>query len=155
MNNSVFSIRRDLCCHPVQFSTLLSLTRGHLNFAWMFPFFFFPWLCHTTCGSLVPQPRVEPRPWVVKTPSTNHWTTRKFPNVSIFFLKAVVFWSFVASSALAHSSIINWPFYEYAIGHKVSLQYREKLILIIHMHMKDSLCLSQFKLFPPIQNEVF
>lgn len=125
MKNGVFSIRRDLCCHPVQFSTLVSLTCGHLNFAWMFPFFF-SWLCHMTYGSLVPQPKVEPRPWVVKTPSTNHWTTRKFPNVSIF-LKAVVFWSFVASNA--HSSIINWPFYGYAIGHKVSLQYHEKLIL--------------------------
>ena len=37
------------------------------------------WLCHTICGILVPQPRMEIAPSAVKAQSPNHWATREFP----------------------------------------------------------------------------
>ena len=50
------------------------------------PFFFFFtfWPCHTACGILVPQPRVEPRPPSVKVQSLNLWTTREAPPLGNF-----------------------------------------------------------------------
>ena len=38
---------------------------------------FFFWLCHITCGILVPQTGTEPRPSAVQA-WTNHWTARKY-----------------------------------------------------------------------------
>ena len=38
-------------------------------------FVFFIWLCLTACGTLVPQPGIEPMPF------PNHWTAREFPRI--------------------------------------------------------------------------
>ena len=35
-----------------------------------------------TCGVLIPQPGIEPRPIAVKGPSLNDWTAREFPSLS-------------------------------------------------------------------------
>ena len=43
----------------------------------------------TPCGFgiLVPPPGIEPRPWAIKVPSPNYWTTREFPSESLFKFK--------------------------------------------------------------------
>ena len=40
-------------------------------------FLFLFWLCHAACGTLAPQPGIEPRP-SVKAQSPNHWSSREF-----------------------------------------------------------------------------
>ena len=42
---------------------------------------FFPsfWLCHSSSGILVPQPRIKPTPVALEAWSLNHWTTREVP----------------------------------------------------------------------------
>ena len=37
------------------------------------------WLCHEACGTLVPQPGIEPAPPAVEARSPNHWTAREVP----------------------------------------------------------------------------
>ena len=48
-------------------------------------FLSFLWLCHTACGTLVPQPEIEPRPSAVRVQSPNHWTAREFPQQIFFY----------------------------------------------------------------------
>ena len=40
---------------------------------------FFFCLLQAACGTLVPQPGIEPRPSAAKAQSPNHWITREFP----------------------------------------------------------------------------
>ena len=40
------------------------------------------------CGILVPQSGLEPEPLAVKVQGPNHWTTREFPNLVIFYFIA-------------------------------------------------------------------
>ena len=47
-----------------------------------FFFFFLATLC--ACRILVPPPAIEPAPLAVKVQSPNHWTTREFPEISLF-----------------------------------------------------------------------
>ena len=35
------------------------------------------WLCHVTCGILVPQPGTEPAPLTLEAQRVNHWTARE------------------------------------------------------------------------------
>ena len=46
--------------------------------------FFFFRLCCAACGTLVPQPGIEPRPMAVKAPSPNQWTAREFPGIKFY-----------------------------------------------------------------------
>ena len=46
----------------------------------LYIFFWLPW---AACAILGPWPGIEPGPSAVKVPSPNHWTSRKFPKVSI------------------------------------------------------------------------
>ena len=48
------------------------ITNECVDTAWCF-FFFLP-----QCGTLVPQPGIEPTPSAVKARSPNHWTIREF-----------------------------------------------------------------------------
>ena len=52
--------------------------------------FFFCWLYCMACGLLLPWPGMEPRPLTVKAPSTDHRTTREFPQTH-GFLRTVNF----------------------------------------------------------------
>ena len=48
---------------------------SHSSHIFFFFFFFLP--CHATCGILVFQPGIKPRPSAVKAQSQNHWTNMK------------------------------------------------------------------------------
>ena len=52
---------------------------------YFFEFVFLFWPPHMACGILVLQPGLEPEPLAVKVQGPNHWTTREFPNLVIFF----------------------------------------------------------------------
>ena len=43
----------------------------------------FLWPRPTTCGILVSQPGIEPRPTALKAPSLKHWTARELPHISL------------------------------------------------------------------------
>ena len=43
------------------------------------------WLCHVTCGILVPQPRIEPAPLTLEAQSVNHWTAKEVLEIHVVF----------------------------------------------------------------------
>ena len=42
----------------------------------------------TACGTLIPQPGIEPAPPALKVWGLKHWTARKVPGVRYFFKKS-------------------------------------------------------------------
>ena len=50
---------------------------------------FIYWLCHATCGDLVPWPKTEPRLWAVRAGSPNHWIAREFSTYLSMLLMSV------------------------------------------------------------------
>ena len=46
--------------------------------------FYFFWLCHEACRTLVPQSGIKPTPTVVKVWGPSHFTIREFPSISNF-----------------------------------------------------------------------
>ena len=46
--------------------------------------------CHAACGLLVPRPGMESKPMAVNSPSSNHWTARKFPKT--LFFRTILSW---------------------------------------------------------------
>ena len=59
-----------------------SWSSKQLKKSFLFVFCFIFWPSHTTCRILVPQPRIKATPSAVKAWSSNHWTTREFPQLS-------------------------------------------------------------------------
>ena len=51
---------------------------------------FFPWLCHTACRILVPQPGIEPG--VEKVPSPKHWPARERILSSPLLMRTPAMW---------------------------------------------------------------
>ena len=58
------------------------------------------WLHLEACGILVPQPGIEPVFPAVEVWSPNHWTTREFPEIYIFFSYCFETWYFILISSV-------------------------------------------------------
>ena len=71
---------------PLFFQTVITL----IFILFLFYKFVF-WLHHATCGILVLQQGIEPRPIAMKVLSLNQWTTRELPP-SLFFLELCGSW---------------------------------------------------------------
>ena len=64
------------------------------------------WPRHTTCGILVPWPRIEPGRLAVKVQSPNHWTAKEFPTI-IFIIVTIII---IINVWLSHTdSILSAP----------------------------------------------
>ena len=74
-------------------------------------------LHHVACGILVPQPGIEPVPLAMKAWSSNHWTAREFPSLTLWVKRhlynillldlstAPTFWN----PSLHKGFIFSWP----------------------------------------------
>ena len=98
-DTNVLSLKDSICKHYNNNKKMCQQIQNLISFLTSFRYFLkmlslfniylithFVWPHITACGTLVPQPAIEPSPSAVVALSPNHWITREFPVIKYFYL---------------------------------------------------------------------